>query len=459
MKRSYVLPIAMFGIFALAATLVALGVSPLETTAAGGMFLYGAEGALAVKPEDVQKIADEVKKIATSVTKELEDANKKVREVGEELAKKSAAGEKVSADLKESVDKALTEQAELRKSLDDISGNVSELAQEIAKRMKGEVIKPDSEKTPGELFIADEKFKAAQAQPGFRGRVRVHMKAITNAGLLTSDTLTAPQRVAGIVQLPQRRLTVRDLLTPGRTSSNAIQYTRETGFTNNAGMQTEGQTKGESNITYELVTRAVATIAHFIVTSKQILDDAPMLQSSIDGRLRYGLALKEEDQLLNGDGTGANLHGIIPQASDYDPEFAVASQQRIDILRLALLQSELAEFPATGIVLHPTDWAKVELVKDNEGRYIFAQPQSETTPRLWGRPVVPTKAMDLGEFLVGAFLLGAQIFDREDANVEISTEDNDNFRKNLVTIRAEERLVLAVYRGEAFVHGEYGDAS
>jgi len=66
--------------------------------------------------------------------------------------------------------------------------------------------------------------------------------------------------------------------------------------------------------------------------------------------------------------------------------------------------------------------------------------------------------MTVDKFLTGAFKMGAQIFDREDANVEVSTEDSDNFRKNLVTIRAEERLGLAVYRPEAFIKGDFSDA-
>src|SRR3546814_2014836 len=113
-----------------------------------------------------------------------------------------------------------------------------------------------------------------------------------------------------------------------------------------------------------------------------------------------------------------------------------------------LLQAALAEFPATGHVLNPIDWAEIELTKITDGGYLFANPQNDSQPRLWGLPVVETQAMTAGNFLTGAFRLGAQIFDRQDARVEVSTEDSDNFRKNLVTILAEERLALAVYRPE-----------
>jgi HK97 family phage major capsid protein len=136
----------------------------------------------------------------------------------------------------------------------------------------------------------------------------------------------------------------------------------------------------------------------------------------------------------------------------------VAFPQRFDVIRFAILQAALAELPPSGIVLHPTDWALIELTKDENGRYIIGNPAGEAQPRLWGLPVVPTQAMGLDKFLVGAFSTAAQIFDRQTARVEMSTEDSDNFRKNLVTIRAEERLGLAVYRPEAFIKGDFSDA-
>jgi HK97 family phage major capsid protein len=381
---------------------------------------------------------------------ELKGKTEAVIATGQEFVTKFQAGEKVSAELKEQVDKALTEQGALRAEIDD-------LAQKVARRGAEPVL--GAIQTPGQIFIADENVKKLMAESGkARGRVRVDLNSITQNAALTTGSLSgivAPDRILGLQALPERRMTVRDLLTPGRTNSNAIQYWQETGFTNNASATSEGTTKPTSTITGQLVTANVATIAHIMIASKQVLDDAPQLQSHIDGRLRYGLAYEEELELLLGDGSGTQLLGLIPQATAFSGAFQPETMQRIDVIRLGMLQSELALFPASGTVLHPTDWARIELTKDLEGRYIFAMPQDASTPRLWGRPVVPTPAMTLGKFLTGAFKLGAQIFDREDATVEISTEDSDNFQKNLVTLRGEERLVLAVYRGEAFIYGSF----
>ena len=167
----------------------------------------------------------------------------------------------------------------------------------------------------------------------------------------------------------------------------------------------------------------------------------------------YGLKLKEEEQLLNGDGLNGNLHGIIPQATAFsNPATAVTKYTIIDQMRLAMLQAILAEYPASGHVLNPIDWATMELLKDNEGRYIIGQPQGETDPTLWRLPVVETQAIAPTKFLTGAFNMAAQIFDAEDASIEVGFE-NDDFTRNLLTILCEERLALAVYRPEAFIYG------
>lgn len=124
--------------------------------------------------------------------------------------------------------------------------------------------------------------------------------------------------IPGIIMPGLRRLTIRDLLAQGRTSSNALEYVREEVFTNNADVVAEKALKPESDITFSKQTANVKTIAHWVQASRQVMDDAPMLQSYINNRLMYGLALKEEGQLLNGDGTGDNLEGLNKVATAYD---------------------------------------------------------------------------------------------------------------------------------------------
>src|SRR5690606_17864865 len=218
--------------------------------------------------------------------------------------------------------------------------------------------------------------------------------------------------------------------------------------------------KPESNITFEADSAPVVTIAHWIHASRQVLADVPMLRSYIDGRLRYGLKLKEEDQLLNGSGVGLNINGLVTQATAYsNPGVTVQAETRLDRLRLALLQVELAEAWADGIVLNPIDWTSIELTKTDDNAYLFANPRGLETPALWGRNVVPTTAMTASDFLVGAFGGGiaAEIHDRMVTEILVATQDDRDFVKNMVKILAEDSMALTVYRPEAFVTGGFND--
>jgi HK97 family phage major capsid protein len=286
--------------------------------------------------------------------------------------------------------------------------------------------------------------------------IPIGRKALVNSGT-TGAALNYPgaQVMAQPLSPLLRRLTVRDLLMQGNTDQAAIWYPRETGFTNNAAPVSEGSLKPKSELTFETITENVRTVAHLMDVSLQMLADVGYIRSYIEGRMLYGLKLKEEAQLLTGAGTGQNLEGIYTAATAYsEPSgVVVVSETDLDKLRLALLQVELAEAFATGIVLHPTNWANIELLKDGENRYLFTNPQNTTTGRIWGRDVVSTQAMTFGRFLVGDFAMHAQVLDREDANIAISFENKDNFERNMATIRVEERLALAIYRPEAFVKG------
>lgn len=387
------------------------------------------------------------------LTTEFKKATDEVKKLGEDITGKMAHGEKITADLKEQADNALT-------MMNGFKARVDELEQKLARR--GEEGEKQQHKTFGEQFVESQNFKSLSESNSQRGRADMQFKATIT--LATTDAagsagdLVQNTRLPGMIMQPERRLTVRDLITPGRMDGNVLEYVQETGFTNNAGMVAETALKPQSDIQFELKNTSAKVIAHWVKASRQIMSDAPMLASYIDGKLRYGLAYKEEQQLLNGDGTGQNLLGIIPQATAYSAPLTLTGATTIDTLRLAMLQAVLAEFPATGHVLNPIDWAGIELTKDGEGRYIIGQPQSVASPTMWGLPVVATQAIASGKFLTGAFKLGAQLFDRWQSRVEVATENEDDFVKNLVTILAEERLALAVYRPEAFIYGDIAPA-
>ena len=371
-----------------------------------------------------------------------------VKAIAEDFQGKAARNDTISAGAKQSADEALTK-------MNELAAQVQELEQKAARRGED---KPQEIKSLGQQFV-DDKFEGIKSAGG-RGRFSMEVKATINSATTnaagSAGAMVEPTRLAGIIAPPDQKLTIRDLLLQGQMDGNALQYVRETGFTNNAATVAELAKKPESDIKFDMVDTSAKVIAHYMKASRQILDDASQLRSYIDGRLRYGLKLVEERQLLNGDGTGQNLHGIIPQASVYAVPTGAATtlSTGLDTFRFAMLQAVLAEYPASGFVLNPVDWANIETLKDTSGQYLIGNPQGTATPTVWGLPVVQTQAIAQGKFLTGAFNLGAQIFDRWQSRVEIATENEDDFVKNLVTILCEERLALAVYRPESFIYGD-----
>ncbi|WP_440221844.1 phage major capsid protein [Dokdonella sp. MW10] len=405
--------------------------------------------AVAITEEGLEEVVTNFKK-----------ATAEVKELGAELVRKAKNGEDASLELKGKVDEALTKQGEINQQILDIQQSVADAIKNI-----GSATGPDD--LGAQLKKAHEEAGLAKIGDAisFRGKtvnMPISRKALVNSGV-TGAALNYPgvQVLAQPQQPLVRRLTIRDLLAQGRISKAVLFYMRETGFVNNAAPVSEGSLKPKSELTFDLQTETVKTLAHLFDISLQMLDDVEFIQSYIETRGRYGLALVEENQLLNGSGTGQNLEGIYTAATPYvqPAGVEVQAEQDIDKLRLAMLQVELANAFTTGIVLHPTNWANIELIKDSLGRYIIANPQNTTTGRIWGRDVVSTQAMALGRFLVGDFAAHAQIFDRQDANVAISFENKDNFERNMATLRIEERLALAIYRPEAFVKGVLESAS
>lgn len=388
------------------------------------------------------------------VTASLEKASSEFSAKADQAFKEAKTAGDLSQETKASVDKMASEFNTLNQATTALKAQLGEVEQHVA-ASAGSAQERAAAMSAGAQVIAHNGLKAFAAKVA--GNERTRESFPVNAALLSANVangVVEPQRLPGIDVRAKQRLFIRDLISVGRTTSPAIFWVQQTGFTNNARVVPEGTQKPYSDIAFATKITPVTTIAHMFKASKQILDDFTQLQSLVDLEMRYGLKYVEEQEILFGDGTGAHLLGIVPQATAYDPTGIPAAATAIDTLRWAMLQSQLARIPATGHVLHYTNWAEIELLKDTLGRYIVGDPQGTLAPRLWNLPVVPTEIPAFQDkFLTGAFAQGAQLFDREDANVVISTENVDDFEKNMISIRCEERAALAVYRPEAFIYG------
>lgn len=424
-------------------------------------YLYG--GPMALADADDDKIAkavetalgkhfDKVKTVLGEFETQMKDNGRVTDEMKSTVAKLNTDGGALVSELKEANTKQAARVHELEQTVSTMKKDIANVGS-----------RSQQTKSLGEQFTESDNFKDFIGKTG-RGPARGSSEAFMTKTITNLPGSAGPGIFPEFLPTPVipnfQPLTIRDLLGSGTTESNSIIWVQENVFTDNAGYQgSEGNLKPQSDITYIQQNILVATIAHFIKASKQTLSDFKLLQSLINARLSFGLKLAEEREILFGDGATNHLHGLVPQATPYNTGLNKAGDQMLDVIRHAMLQTTLAFYPATGIALSPTDWHNIELLKDGFHRYLFSNPAGTIPAMVWGLPVAQCFSLGAGDFLVGALKLAATLFDREQASILVSTEDSDNFVRNLVTILAEERLALAVSRPKAIVWGAFPSGS
>lgn len=399
------------------------------------------------------------------LTKAMKDAlaaikskTAEVEEIGKDLKGKLEKGESFGNNLREDFDKQVI-------AIGDLQAKFADLEQKAIDATKNESSK---RKSWGQQITDSEGFENFQngangSKTSFRCQVK-QIDTVAAGGNAGVGLMTPAYRDGDLVRMPRTELTIQDLLNSININTSSVDFAKQTTRENNAAMVGEGLQKPYSNYAWESDTVPVRTIAHLAKLTRQALLDAPRLVGEVDSEMRYGLGLVKEQQYLYGNGTGQNLHGIMPQA----PTFALPAGitrgeiqfvNRADILRLVMLNIVNRGGLVDGFVLNPVDWALIELTKDENGGYMFSQPQSGlTTPSMWKQPVVSTPAMAAGDFLAGGFRFGATSYRRLGVEVLISTENDKDFELNLATMRAEEMVALAVKRAWTFEKGNFTTA-
>ena len=429
---------------------VAMGWNPFASPADFGILV-----AEAVTAADLTRIEKAMKEAFDAMGANLRQTQDVASNALEESKK---LGGVIEAKTNDTLNELGTKSAKLTEDVLALRTQLVEMAQKMATIPQG--LPASEHKTIQEMVLSSEEYKAA-AKAGRMEPVNIgsfHKTQIVNA-TGQNQPLVPDQRVPGIITPAQQRLYMRDIIPAARASSNLIQYATEASFTSAARPQgdaspggIEGEAFAESAMTFSLANAALVTLGHWIPASRQVLNDAVMLQGHISARLLYGLKLVEDQEYLTGDGTAGKINGINNQATAFTG--GATNQTVLDTLLKAILQVTLSNYEPDAFVMHPRDWYAAIMLKDTTNRYLFADPQSMVAPRVWAKPVVPSQSQTSGKFTCGAFALGAQIWDLEDATIRISENVNDHFIRNLVAILAEERTTLTVYRTTAFVYGD-----
>lgn len=339
---------------------------------------------------------------------------------------------KVSEDTKAAIDKIGTQQREFADRL-------------VALEQKGFIQADGSamDESWGAQFTKSSAYAAFAG--GNTQKARVEVKNT----LTGSDATVAPDRKPGVVPGATHFLNIESLFTSIPTSSNAIEFTKEASFTNSAAETAEGTGKPESAMTFSLVSMPVATVAHWIKISRQLAMDNAALAAYVNTRMRYGVNKRVDTQLVVGTGTAPLLSGFM-SAGNYTPHGYLSGSLGSTLPKFVLIRKVIGDLKNAGyapnaIVLNPVDWAtmETELLTTAAGQVPFKYDEGGN-PRLFGLPVIEAVGMTADLFAVGSFNEAATIHNREGIVVEMSDSDDDNFTKNLITIRAERRLALTV---------------
>lgn len=360
--------------------------------------------------------------------------------------------DKIEADIANFAAKAKAETEAVGKVAHDTAAAIEnlgvkqrELADEILQLKQRGAQQPEGQKVEGwgDQYIKSDAYKSFAAGGAQKARFEVKNT------LTGSDTNVAPDRKPGIVPGAFQPLTMESLFNSLPTSSNAIEFTKEASFTNNAAETAEGGAKPESAITWSLVNMPISTVAHWIKISRQLAMDNAALAAYVDSRMRYGVNRRVETQLAVGDGTAPNVSGVF-DSGNYTAHGYLSGALGSTLAKFVLIRKVIGDLFAAGyaadaILLNPVDWAtmETELLTTQAGKVPF-QYDVAGTPRLFGLPVVQSVGVTADTFAVGAFRQAGTIHNREGVVVELSDSDSDNFTKNLVTIRAERRLALAI---------------
>ena len=395
----------------------------------------------------------EVKEIRENLEKQLKDGFGTLQQKYDTVIERLEKGDKVTTELKGQVENA---KGELQRAID----KVQEL-EEKGVKLRGPG--GGEQKSFIDMVKGNDAYKAlvAKSQPAAEIEFTKAEMAAMSERKVTSAGLVIPQFDPIIQDRPRQNLLIRDLIPSTPTTATSFTYFRELLHTRGAAMVAEGAAKPQSSVTFESKTDTVKKVAVWMPVTDEAIDDIPQMYSYLVELERYDLKLAGEAQILKGDGLGNNQNGIMTQATTFDPALTKASDTAIDTVRRAIYQvRKQSKRAADAVVMSDLDWMNIELQKDADNRYLFANLQGLVTPVLWGRPVVASDSMDEGdedtggEFLVGSFSQGARIYDRMTFTVKVGWI-NDDFVKNQRVLLVEERFGLAVRRTYAFVKGRF----
>lgn len=382
-----------------------------------------------------------------TVTKSLDSLEEALKNINTELETGKTSQKSAADEIKRLGD----EQLKLAKGLQELTQSLDSREADTEQKFL----------TVGARIANDEALKAFKTNR--RATFEVSNKAAATspaANSISRTSIAQPYQRPGIITQPEAPLLVEQLFPHIPVSVPSIEYLKEGTFTNNAATTAEGTALSESTFTApKLYVANVVNIGHFALLTQQVIDDAAAYAAYIDAKMIYGLNERVDYQIINGDGSATQLSGLLHTGNNTDPKTIISnmldtSSTLFDVVLALKAAMEQTYYRPEYLILNPTDWTKLCMVKDTTGRYILGGPQTNATKSIWGVPVITTASLAAGKYILGNFTLGASIYDRETLTVAMSDSDSTNFRSMVVTVRVNRRLALVVENPNAIYAGD-----
>lgn len=343
---------------------------------------------------------------------------------------------------------AIEEAAELNDAIETLEKSI-----EAAEKAKEKLAKIGSEENPEEETGMEDKtgLKALDLEylKGNRGTVgaNINLKTYTDAeAISTNKIIDYDKNPVNIMPA----LDVRGLFGAETISGNALTYYVIGGAEGLSAVDgtAEGAAKDQIHIPYTPTTAALTKIAAYFKETDELINDAPFLESAIRNRGVYEFQKAIETYLV---GALAGTTGVQVSGTAVNFDNILAAKQ--DII------ADTGYIP-DAMIINPSDWSTLLQAKDSNLQYLLGGPGFGSygngnyfaNPKVWGMDVVQSAAVTEGAPIVGAFKPAASVVTQagNGQRVEVSNSDQDDFIKNMVTVRIEERLVLAVRVPAAF---------
>lgn len=405
----------------------------------GVKYLVDAKGAF-IKNDKGENI------VAPDETPEFEDGEDVDEEVTDEL--KSFVEKTAKAHAAEAV-KALDMQGTFSKEARKAFADALAATKPKEKGLDGEAVKKGF----------------AALKNGTSKSFEFQFKALSELNSIDDETILE-DRQTEITRDPVNTPFIEELATSGTTASNRITWVEVLTETGTPATTAELAKFPEKDYTFGVVSADVYKVAVMSKASNEILEDAPQLVSFVRNALVEDLQIEFDKLLLSGDGVN-KFTGILTTA----PEFTggalagtieAGTANKFDVLRAAIYEIKAAgkgKFLPTAICLNSADAAELDLEKGEDGHYIMPPFTTSDRTTIKGVRVIENEMITAGTFLVGDFRK-LNVANRRGLALQVSTENVDDFEKDMITMRLSRRAASYVRTNHvgAFITGTFADA-